>query len=241
VGTKIALYSAISASQVDYGFGIESSTLWSSVPTTSQQFKWYGGTSLAATLTGAGAFTAIGQITCPQLRSNVATGTAPLIVASTTQVSNLNTQYLNGYSSDTANTASTIVVRDASGNFSAGTITANLSTGSLSNYSETINALGNTGTAATINLANGNFVTATLTGNCVFTFTTGLTTGAISFTLHLTNDATPSRTITWPASVVWPNGTTPTRTTTASKTDVYTFYTLNNGTTWYGTISLYNL
>jgi hypothetical protein len=63
-------------------------------------------------------------ITGTQLISNIATGTAPFAVTSTTQVSNLNVQYLNGYSSDTANTANAIVRRDASGNFSVGTITA---------------------------------------------------------------------------------------------------------------------
>jgi len=241
VGTKLVLYNTLSASATDFAFGIESSTLWSSVHDTSAQFKWYGGTTTALTLSGTGNLTAVGTVQGTRLISTVATGTAPLTVSSTTQVTNLNASQLEGYTTATTNTANRIVRRDASGNFTAGTITANLSSGSLTNYSETINALGNTGTAATINLANGNFVTATLTGNCVFTFTTGLTTGAVSFTLHLTNDATPSRTITWPASVVWPNGTTPTRTTTANKTDVYTFYTLNNGTTWYGTISLYNL
>jgi len=121
-----------------------------------------------------------------------------------------------------------------------GIITATNFSGTFTNYAETINIIGNTGTAATINLANGNFVTATLTGNCTFTFTTGVTSGAVSFTLLLSNDATPSRTITWPVAVVWPGGTTPTRTTTASKTDVYTFFTLNNGTTWYGNIAQYN-
>ena len=120
------------------------------------------------------------------------------------------------------------------------TTATNLSGGSLTNYAETINAVGNTGAAATINLANGNFVTATLTGNCTWTFTTGVTSGTVSFTLFLTNDATASRTITWPISVKWPGGTVPTRTTTASRTDVYTFFTTNNGTNWYGNIAQYN-
>jgi len=115
-----------------------------------------------------------------------------------------------------------------------------LDSSTFKNYAETINVVGNTGTAATINIANGNFVTATLTGNCTFTFTTGVASNAVSFTLFLTNDATPSRVITWPGTVVWPGGTTPTRTTTASKSDIYTFFTLNNGTTWYGNIAQYN-
>jgi hypothetical protein len=62
-GAKLVLYPAISASSADYALGIENSTLWSSVPTTSDQFKWYAGTTNVATLTGAGNFSATGSIT----------------------------------------------------------------------------------------------------------------------------------------------------------------------------------
>jgi hypothetical protein len=112
--------------------------------------------------------------------------------------------------------------------------------GTFANYTEKINDIGNTGTASTINLSNGSFVTAILNSNTTFTFNVGIATGASSFALFLTNDSTPGRTITWPISVVWPGGTVPTRTTTANKTDVYTFFTLNNGSTWYGNIAQYN-
>jgi len=111
----------------------------------------------------------------------------------------------------------------------------------LRNYVEANSNVGNTGTAATLNLANGNVFTATLTGNCTFTFTTGVSSGTASFTLILSNDGTAGRSIVWPASVVWPNGSTPSRTTTANKTDVWSFFTPNNGSTWYGNIALYNL
>jgi hypothetical protein len=112
----------------------------------------------------------------------------------------------------------------------------------LQGYAEKRYAFGNTGTAPTLDLSNGNFVTATLTGNASWAFNLGsVPTGdTVAFTLHLTNDATAGRTITWPASVVWPNGVVPTRTTTANRTDVYTFYTFNGGSTWYGNLSLYN-
>ena len=112
----------------------------------------------------------------------------------------------------------------------------------LKNYTETVKAVGNTGTSATLDLADGNVFTATLNGNCTFTFTTGTNSApnAASFTLILANDSTPSRTITWPASVKWPNNSAPSRTTTASKTDIWTFMTPDNGTTWYGNIALYN-
>ena len=112
----------------------------------------------------------------------------------------------------------------------------------LQGYAEKRYAFGNTGTAPTLDLSNGNFVTATLTGNATWVFSLGsVPTGdTVAFTLHLTNDATAGRTITWPLSVVWPNGVVPTRTTTANRTDVYTFYTFNGGSTWYGNLSLYN-
>lgn len=111
---------------------------------------------------------------------------------------------------------------------------------SFKNYAEVTSDLGNTGTAKTINLVDGNVFTATLTGNCAFTFTTGLTSGTISFTLILTNDSTAGRSIVWPVTVKWPNNVTPQRTTAANATDVWSFFTPNNGATWYGNISLYN-
>lgn len=109
----------------------------------------------------------------------------------------------------------------------------------LKDYSDTLYAFGNTGTAPTLDLNNGNFITATLNGNATFTFSNAQA-GAHAFTLVLTNDATAGRTILWPASVRWPGGTVPTRTTTANRTDVYTFFTVDSGTVWYGNLAQYN-
>jgi hypothetical protein len=57
-GTKLVLYPAIAAASGDYAIGIESGNLWFSGDTTTAGFKWYGGTTLAASLTGTGALTA---------------------------------------------------------------------------------------------------------------------------------------------------------------------------------------
>ena len=57
-GTKIVLYPALGAAGADFALGIEGATLWSSVSTTGHQFKWYGGTNLAMTLSGTGILTA---------------------------------------------------------------------------------------------------------------------------------------------------------------------------------------
>lgn len=116
----------------------------------------------------------------------------------------------------------------------------NLYTPVLINYSEKVNVIGNTGASCNINLANGTYVTATLNQTTTFTFTTGITTGAIGFALELKNGTSGPFTITWPTSVKWPNNTIPTRTTTDSKTDVWVFNTTDNGTTWLGNLALYN-
>ena len=62
-GTKIVLYPNVGASAVDFAIGIESSTLWNSVGDSGHQFKWYAGTTNIATLTGAGNFTLVGNLT----------------------------------------------------------------------------------------------------------------------------------------------------------------------------------
>lgn len=49
-----------------------------------------------------------------QFVSNVATGAAPLIISSTTKVTNLHADLLDGYHATTSSSASTIVVRDSS-------------------------------------------------------------------------------------------------------------------------------
>jgi hypothetical protein len=67
-----------------------------------------GATTINSTLVVAG-----------QLTSQVATGSAPFVVASTTKVANLNVDYLDGYSSSTTTVAETVAVRNASGNLFA--------------------------------------------------------------------------------------------------------------------------
>ena len=68
-----------------------------------------------------------GMSTEGQYVSTVATGTAPLSVASTTLVTNLNADLHDGYNTSTTATASTIPVRDASGNL-AGNILGSAAT-----------------------------------------------------------------------------------------------------------------
>jgi hypothetical protein len=95
-------------------------------------------------------------------------------------------------------------------------------------------SVGNTGGATTINLESGNFFTATLSQSCTFTFSNPIASGNFcGFSLTLTNGG--AYTITWPASVDWQGGTTPTL--TPSGLDMLAFVTYNGGTTWIGLVS----
>jgi hypothetical protein len=110
-------------------------------------------------------------------------------------------------------------------------------------YADTVTALGNTGTAINLDVTSGNVFTATLTGNATITLRYPVATGSSSFTLILTNDATPSRTVAWAGGTFkFPGGAASlSRTTTASAIDVWFFFTPDGGTTWYGSIPMKNL
>jgi len=97
-----------------------------------------------------------------QLTSTVTNGTAPLVVASTTKVANLNVEMVDGYHADTANTASTIAVRDASGEVNA---TGFAATGGMFEHANVIsanyaiNSGNNAISAGPVTVANGVTVT----------------------------------------------------------------------------------
>jgi hypothetical protein len=90
----------------------------------------------------------------------------------------------------------------------------------------------------TIDCALGNVLAVTLNANITtVTFTNAPTSGtSYSIILSFTADGTP-RTITWPASVRWPNGTAPTMTSTVSKVDTIVLYTYDGGASWFGFVS----
>ena len=119
-------------------------------------------------------------------------------------------------------------------------ITGGALDGRLGNYSETVNVIGNTGATPNINYASGTFVTATLDQSATFTFSSPPSGELYSFALQLTNGSGGPFTVTWPAAVKWPGGVNPVRTTTDSRTDVYSFYTSDGGTNWFGAISQYD-
>ena len=97
-------------------------------------------------------------------------------------------------------------------------------------FSDRVTALGNTGTAKTIDCDDGNVFTATLNGNATLTLATPntITSRATSFTLVLTNDGTPSRTLAFAGGTFKYPGGSVSRTTTASATDIWFFFSPDN-------------
>ena len=112
------------------------------------------------------------------------------------------------------------------------TLTAKtLTNPTVTNYVESVVAIGNSSTSQTLSLTNGTVQTVTMTGNCTFTMPTA--TAGKSFILIAVQDGTGSRTATF-TSVKWAGGTAPTLTTTATTgRDILTF--VADGTNWYGT------
>jgi len=100
-------------------------------------------------------------------------------------------------------------------------------------YIETVATV--TGTTPSLDLSTANSFTITTSGNTTFTFdysSINLTTNdSYGFVLRIT--AGGAHTLTWPASVEWPGGVTPTS-PASGNTDVFVFYTLDGGTNWYG-------
>ena len=144
-------------------------------------------------------------------------------------------------------TANQIVVGGGAGaapsTSSLAAISAAVTTGNylkVVGIADTVTALGNTGTAINIDVTSGAVFTATLTGNCTFTLRYPVASGASSFTLILTNDATAGRTVAWSGGAFrFPGGAAAlSRTTTASAVDIWVFFTPDAGTTWYGNISM---
>jgi hypothetical protein len=168
------------------------------------------------------------------LTNNVASNTSS-ITSNTTSINNLNTNVVSNISSinslnttiaaaTNSNTANTIVKRDASGNFSAGTI--NASTINTPIYASTPQALTD-GAIISWNPANGLNASVTLAGNRTLSFTSTPVAGSYG-TLVVTQDATGGRTITLPSTtnkvLGSTSGTTIALSTTANANDILNFY-----------------
>jgi hypothetical protein len=119
--------------------------------------------------------------------------------------------------------ASGLVTSDANGvvSFDNGTIEESTTITSSSN-------------AAALNLRDGNSFLHDLTENVTYTFSNPAASGKLSmFTLKVIQDSS-ARTITWPSSVDWAAATAPTLSAGNNNVDVFVFFTIDGGTTYYG-------
>ena len=91
--------------------------------------------------------------------------------------------------------------------------------------------------AIVIDLNAGRLFTLTLTGpiNSI-TITNAAATGSSNFVLIITYTGIPYS-ISWPASVKWANGLAPTLTGTAGKSDIFTSFTVDAGSSFYTVIT----
>ena len=134
-----------------------------------------------------------------------------------------------------------------SGSSTTNNIVGKISFGSTSTPTEAVNVTGNIvvagqytstkfaltdGATIALDWNNSNVQSVTLAGNRTFTFSNPKSGGR--YLILLKQDATGSRTVTWP-TIIWQDGTAPTLTTTANKTDLITL--IYDGTSYYGVAS----
>jgi len=92
----------------------------------------------------------------------------------------------------------------------------------------------------TLDLSTASYFNVTLSSNITaFNISFGGTplTSLSSFTLELIQDSTGGRTVAWSfvgKTLKWANGSAPTQTSTAFKSDIYTFVTRDFGASYYG-------
>jgi hypothetical protein len=105
----------------------------------------------------------------------------------------------------------------------------------VTNYVESVVAIGTVTSSNTIALTNGTVQTATLTASTACTFTMPTATAGKSFILLLKQAASTGNGTATFTGVKWGTAGAPTITATAGKMDILTF--VADGTNWYGSIS----
>ena len=105
----------------------------------------------------------------------------------------------------------------------------------ITNYVESVVAIGTVSSSHTLDLTNGTVQTATLTASTACTFTMPTATAGKSFVLLLKQAATTGNGSATFTSVKWGTAGAPTITATAGKMDILTF--VSDGTNWYGSVA----
>lgn len=102
---------------------------------------------------------------------------------------------------------------------------------------ETFQSISSVSGTATVNTNNGNVFSISLSENTTFVFSNPPTSGtAYGFTLKVAQGLLPYA-VTWPASVLWPGGFTPSLSSVEDNEDIFVFFTHDAGTNWYGFVA----
>jgi hypothetical protein len=173
------------------GFAADGNLVWNY----STRVLTVTGSSVITGNANVGNLNSTGTVTASRLVSNIAIGTAPLTVTSTTKVTNLNADLLDGYDTSVAVSATTVVVRDASGNIFANNITI---TDSIVSGTNSI-VVGPGGSNVSIRVASTERIRATTVGAEIFgnllasnVYANSGTIGASLLTGTLTTAAQPN-------------------------------------------------
>ena len=106
----------------------------------------------------------------------------------------------------------------------------------MKDYGITHNAITSTSNAITADCSTGNSFYHLLTENTTFTLSNPSPTGKLcQIIIRIVQDgAGGAYTVTWPASVTWAGGSSPTVTVSNDAVDKFTLTTDDAGTTWFG-------
>ena len=133
-----------------------------------------------------------------------------------------------------ANLAAAVTDETGSGSLVFAT-TPTLTNPTITNYTESVVAIGTVTTSSTISLTSGTVQTATLTASTACTFTMPTATAGKSFVLLLKQAASTGNGTATFTGVKWGTAGAPTITATAGKMDILSF--IADGTNWYGSIT----
>jgi hypothetical protein len=133
-----------------------------------------------------------------------------------------------------ANLASAVTDETGSGSLVFGT-SPTVNNPTITNYVESVVAIGTVTSTNTIALTNGTIQTATLTASTACTFTMPTATAGKSFILLLKQAASTGNGTATFTGVKWGTAGAPTISATAGKMDILTF--VADGTNWYGSIA----
>jgi hypothetical protein len=105
----------------------------------------------------------------------------------------------------------------------------------VTNYVESVVAIGTVSSSHTLALTSGTVQTATLTASTACTFTMPTATAGKSFILLLKQAASTGNGTATFTGVKWGTAGTPTVTATAGKMDIFSF--VSDGANWYGSVT----